>query len=122
SDGSEERETGQVAEITDMVDLSAWPESTRMLVRREEPHPGAQFTFTDVDGYRYQVFITDMEESDLAFIEALYRGRGRVECAIRDAKDTGLSNLPSQRFAINAAWLVVVMLAVDLLTSARVNP
>jgi hypothetical protein len=39
SDGSDEREVGQVAEITDLVDLSSWPEGTRMLVRREEPHP-----------------------------------------------------------------------------------
>jgi hypothetical protein len=36
ADGTEEREVGEVAEITDLVDLSAWPERTRMLVRREE--------------------------------------------------------------------------------------
>jgi hypothetical protein len=52
ADGTEEREVGQVAEITDLVDLSAWPVGTRMLVRREEPHPGSQLTFTDVDGHR----------------------------------------------------------------------
>lgn len=52
ADGTDEREVGQVAEITDLVDLSSWPEGTRMLVRREEPHPGAQLTFTDVDGHR----------------------------------------------------------------------
>ena len=43
------------------------------------------------------------------------RRRGRVECAIRDAKDTGLANLPSHSFAINAAWLAVVLIASDLL-------
>ena len=35
--------------------------------------------------------------------------------AIKDAKDTGLSNFPSQSFAINQAWLIVVLLAGDLL-------
>jgi Transposase DDE domain group 1 len=115
ADGTEEREVGQVAEITDLVDLSSWPVGTRMLVRREEPHPGAQLTFTDIDGHRFQVFITDHPSKDICFLEALYRGRGRCECAIRDAKDTGLSHFPSQRFAINQAWLAVVLVAGDLL-------
>lgn len=42
ADGTEERETGQVTELTGLVDLSGWPEGTRMIARREEPHPGAQ--------------------------------------------------------------------------------
>ncbi len=115
SDGTEELETGQVAEVTDLVDLSAWPEGTRMIARRELPHPGAQLHFTDVDGYRYQVFVTDLADADICYLEALFRGRGRVECAIRDAKDTGLANMPSHSFAINAAWLAVVLIASDLL-------
>jgi hypothetical protein len=32
-----------------------------------------------------------------------------------DAKDTGLNHFPSRSFAINSAWLTVVMLAVDLI-------
>ena len=78
SDGTDELETGQVAEVTDLVDLSAWPEGTRLLARREQPHPGAQLNFTDVDGYRYQVFVTDLFDADISYLEALYRGRGRV--------------------------------------------
>jgi hypothetical protein len=35
-----ERENGQVAEITDSVDLSSWPQGSRLIVRRERPHPG----------------------------------------------------------------------------------
>ncbi|MDA3641891.1 transposase [Mycobacterium xenopi] len=49
------------------------------------------------------------------YLEALYRGRGRMECAIRDLKDTGLANLPSHDFAINNAWLMLVLIAADLL-------
>ena len=66
ADGAEERESAEVAEITDLVDLSRWGEGTRMIARRELPHPGAQLTFSDVEGYRYQVFITDHQEDDTA--------------------------------------------------------
>ena len=116
ADGAQPRETGEVAEITDLVGLSEWPAGTRMLVRREQPHPGAQLRFTDLDGYRYQVFVTDLPEADLAYLEALYRGRGRMECVIRDLKDTGLANLPSHDFAINTAWLTLVLTAAQMAT------
>ena len=115
ADGMDEREGAEVAEVTDLVDLAGWPEGTRMIARREEPHPGAQLTFTDVDGRRYQVFLTDHPQRDVSFLEALYRGRGRCECAIRDSKDTGLANLPSAEFKINQAWLALVLVAGDLL-------
>ena len=59
ADGRDDREGADVAEITDLIDLTRWPTGTRAIVRREEPHPGAQLTFTDVDGHRFQVFITD---------------------------------------------------------------
>jgi Transposase DDE domain group 1 len=119
ADGSDERDTGEVTEITGLVDLSGWPEGTRMIARREDPHPGAQLTFTDVDGHRFQVFITDIDNPDIAYLEALYRGRGRAERHICDAKDTGMTNLPSASFAINQAWLTIVGIAQDLLAWAR---
>ena len=86
-------------------------------MRREQPHPGAQLRFTDLDGYRYQVFVTDLPDADLAYLEALYRGR--MECRIRDMKDTGLANLPSHDFAINSVWLTLVLIAADLLAWAK---
>ena len=52
-------------------------------------------------------------------MDALYRGRGRAEKRICDAKDHGLSNLPSHRFAINAARLALVCIASDLLAWTR---
>src|SRR5680860_721632 len=51
TEGSE-REGAWVAELTEAVDLSAWPEGTRLIVRRERPHPGAQFQVFDAEGYR----------------------------------------------------------------------
>jgi hypothetical protein len=115
ADGTDEREDAEVAEITALVDLSRWPDGTRAIARREDPHPGAQLTFTDIDGRRYQVFITDLDDPDIAYLEALHRGRGRAEKRICDAKDTGLANLPSANFAINAAWVALVLVAQDLL-------
>jgi hypothetical protein len=120
ADGSDEREHAEVAEVTALVDVSGWPPGTRMIARREEPHPGAQLTFTDIDGHRYQVFVTDLADRDIAYLEALYRGRGRAERRICDAKDTGLANLPSWSFAINHAWLHVALTACDLLAWSRV--
>ena len=34
------RDNGEVAEITDRVELSSWPAGSRLIVRRERPHPG----------------------------------------------------------------------------------
>jgi hypothetical protein len=118
-DGSDERDGAEVAELTDRVDLSGWPAGLRLLVRREDPHPGAQLTFTDVDGHRFQAFVTDLADTDVAYLEALYRGRGRAERRICDAKDTGLAHFPSHSFAINQAWLTLVMIAQDLLAWAQ---
>jgi hypothetical protein len=49
-----------------MVDLSAWPEGSRLIVRRERPHPGAQLSFTDHDGYRFQAILTDQPDEHIA--------------------------------------------------------
>lgn len=119
ADGADERDHAEVTEITALVDLSGWPEGIRMIARREDPHPGAQLTFTDVDGHRFQVCVTDLTDPDIAYLEALYRGRGRAERRICDAKDTGLANLPSWSFAINQAWVEVSLIAQDLFAWSR---
>jgi hypothetical protein len=99
-DGSE-RENGQVVEITDRLDLSTWPEGSRVIVRRERPHPGAQLSFTDHDGFRFQAILTDQPDPEIAIIERRHRQRARVEDRIRDDKDTGLQKLPFKAFALN---------------------
>ena len=109
------REGAQVAELTDLLDLSSWPAGTRAICRREEPNPGASFTLFDPEGWRYQVFLTDSPDHDLAYLEARHRGHARVEDRIRAGKDTGLRNLPFFEFANNAVWLEEVLMAQDLL-------
>jgi hypothetical protein len=113
-DGSE-RANGEVTEITDRVELSTWPEDSRLIVRRERPHPGAQLSFTDHDGYRFQAILTDQPDSDIAVIERRHRQRAHVEDRIRDDKDTGLAKLPFREFALNEVWTEIVMLAHDLI-------
>jgi hypothetical protein len=109
------RKNGEVCEITDMVDLSSWPEGTRLIIRRERPHPGAQLSFTDHDGYRFQAILTDQPDADVAVLECRHRQHAHVEDRIRDDKDTGLSKFPFKAFALNEVWLEIVMLAHDLI-------
>ena len=115
-DGAD-REGAWVAELTDL-DLTGWPAGSRAICRRERPHPGAQLSFTDADGHRFQVLLTN-QEGDPVALEARHRARARVEDAIRAAKDTGLSNLPFRDFAANAAWMELVLIAQDLLSWAQ---
>ena len=109
------RDNGQVAEISGLLDLAGWPEGSRVIVRRERPHPGAQLSFSDHDGHRFQAILTDQTDPDIAALERRHRARARVEDPIRAAKDTGLENLPFRDFEANAVWLELVLLAQDLL-------
>lgn len=110
-----EREGAQVAELSDRVDLSTWPESTRLICRRERPHPGAQFEVFDAQGYRHTAFITDQADADIAALELRHRRHARVEDSIRIAKETGMRNMPFAAFEHNQAWLEVSLLAQAIL-------
>lgn len=117
SDGSL-REGAAVAELTGLLPhltAAGWPAGMRVIVRRERPHPGAQLTFTDHDGWRFQTFVTDTPVGQLAHLEARHRAHARVEDRIRCAKQTGLNHPPSREFAINQAWLELTLIACDLL-------
>jgi Transposase DDE domain group 1 len=109
------RDGAWVADITGMLDLSSWPEGMRVIVRKERPHPGAQLRFTDVDGNRVTAFATSAKRGQLAALELRHRRRARCEDRIRNAKDTGLRNLPLKGFAQNQLWCEVVSLACELL-------
>jgi Transposase DDE domain group 1 len=108
------RDGAEVCELTGWIDLGNWPAGTRAICRREDAHPGAQLRFTDVDGHRFQVFLTDQPDPDLAGLELRHRQRARIEDRIRAAKATGLRNLPFDLFRRNAVWLELVLTAQDL--------
>jgi hypothetical protein len=109
------RPGAEVCELTGWLDLGNWPPATRAICRREDAHPGAQLRFTDHDGHRFQVFLTDQPDPDLAALELRHRQRARVEDRIRAAKTTGLRNLPFDLFRRNAVWLELVLAAQDLI-------
>ena len=113
------RDGAWITEVTTNIDLTAWPAGSRLILRKERPHPGAQLTFTDSDGMRITAFLTDTPPrviaGNIAGLELRHRQHARVEDRIRQAKATGLRNLPSRSFSENAAWLQVVLMATDLI-------
>ena len=84
----------------------------RLIVRRVKPTPGTQLALFAT--YSYHGCITDRDGETLA-LEADHRRHAEIEHAIRDLKyDVGLNHLPSGRFAANAAWLAVQVMAHNL--------
>ena len=118
--GGAPREGAWVAELTGLLGLDKWPAGSRVIVRRERPHPGAQLRFTDTDGHRFTAFITDTAPGgphrQHADLEVRHRSHARVEDRIRCAKATGLRNLPCRGYEQNKVWLELALTAADLLT------
>ena len=113
-DGSR-RPGAWVIELTALVDLGTWPPGTRLICRRERPHPGAQLSLFDIGtGFRHTCFITDSPGAPPS-LELRQRRHARVEDRIRGAKACGLRNFPFEDFVRNEAWLALVMVAQDLL-------
>ncbi len=116
------RESAEVAELTGMTDLAGYPAGTRIIVRRERPHPGAQLSLFDRDeGMRHQVFLTDTPSASgpAQFLEVRHRGHACVEDHIRCGKATGFGRFPSRHFGVNVAWLELNLAAIDLLAWTR---
>ena len=119
SDDGEAREGAWVAELTGLVDLAAWPEHSRLIVRAERAHPGAQLSVFDIEaGLRHTAFITDAPigavGGQVAGLELRHRRHARIEDRIRQAKAAGLPNLSCKDSPENHAWLECVLAAADL--------
>ena len=102
-----------VAETT-YTPFQAEPDAApvRLIVRRAKPTPGSQLAL--FSAYSYHGFITD-RDGDTRELEADHRRHAEIENAIRDLKyGVGLNHLPSGRFAANAAWLAVQVMAHNL--------
>lgn len=109
-----------VTELTGLLDLSSWGEGTRLLCRRERPHPGAQLSLFDVgEGFRHTCVLTNTEGSDIASLELRHRGHARVEDRVRNWKACGLGNLPFEDVVRNMAWVQVTLVAGALLAWAQ---
>ena len=116
------RDGAQVAELTDLMDLSAWGEDARLICRREHPHPGAQLSLFDTsEGFRHTCFITNASalNFDAAVLELRQRGHARVEDRVRCWKDCGLQNLPFASFTQNLTWVATSLVAGALIAWAQ---
>jgi hypothetical protein len=115
------RDGAELVELTDYLDpgvLASFPAGTRLICRRERPHPGAQLTLFDtINGMRHQVFATDTPRGggSIQFLEVRHRCHARVEDRIRTGKTTGFGRFPSRSFTINTAWLELALTGIDLL-------
>ena len=114
--GGQVRDGAWVAELTGLLDLSGWPKGMRVIARKERPHPGAQLRITDIDGLRVTALATNSRRGQLADLELRHRHRRRARCEdrIRNAKDTGLRNLPLHDMDQNRIWCALVALACEL--------
>ena len=87
------RDGATLAEITRILPdraLVGYPAGTRVIVRRERPHPGAQLdAFEEADGWRYTAFATDTTFGQLVHLDARHRAHARVEDRIRTRRTSG---------------------------------
>lgn len=109
----DERAGAAVCEVTDLVDLSAWPQGTRLIVRREPLHPGAQQTLFPSLEFRYWAHYTD-QHGEPVTLDAHMRAHAHVEDHIRRLKSSGLDRFPFVDLEANRARLAVVAFAADL--------
>jgi len=107
------RRGAAVIELTDRVDLAGWPAGTRLIVRREPLHPGAQRSLLESETYRYWGHYTDQAGTPVA-LDTTMRAHARVEDHIRRLKASGLERFPFTDLAANQAWLQTVAHAADL--------
>ena len=99
---------------TTCIPFQSEPDATpvRLIVRRVKPAPGSQLALFAT--HSYHGFITG-RDGEMLELEAGHRRHAEVENAIRDLKyGAGLNHLPSGRFAANAAWLAVQVMAHNL--------
>jgi len=111
--GGELREGAAVCELSDYVNLSSMPEGTRLIIRREPLHPGAQRSLFPSHEFRYWGFYTD-QEGDPVDLDVTMRAHAHVESHIQRLKDSGLNRFPFTNFEANCNWLMSVALAGDL--------
>jgi hypothetical protein len=109
----EQRDGSSVCELTSLVCLSSFPSGTKLIVRREPLHPGAQRSLFPSLEYRYWGFYTDFE-AEPAELDLTMRAHAHVENHIARLKDSGLCRFPFSSFAANANWMAIVMLGADL--------
>ncbi|MHB8671211.1 MAG: IS1380 family transposase [Acidimicrobiales bacterium] len=108
-----ERDGAAVAELSDLLDLSGWPPGTRLIVRREPRHPGAQTSLFPSLEFRFWGHYTDRTGTAVE-ADVHMRAHAHVEDNIRRLKASGLERFPFTDLEANKAWMALVCFAADL--------
>jgi hypothetical protein len=91
----------------------------RLVVRRipdlDQSSDHGQATLFDT--WRFHAFFTT-SDLDTVTADKIHRGHAIIEQVHADLKDSALAHLPSGRFAANAAWLVLAVMAFNLTRAA----
>ena len=94
----------------------------RLVVRRiPDLNPaGKQDQGTLFDTWRFHAFFTTTERdvADTVAADKTHRGHAIIEQVHADLKHAALAHLPSGKFAANAAWLVLAVIAFNLTRAA----
>jgi len=91
----------------------------RLVVRRiPDLNPGRQATLFDT--WRFHAFFTTTDHAlaDTVAADKTHRGHAIIEQVHADLKHAALAHLPSGKFAANAAWLVLAVMAFNLTRAA----
>ena len=107
------RRGAKVADLTGLVDLSGWPEGTRLVARREPLHPGAQRSLFASENHRYQGFYTD-QKGAAAQLDELMRSHADIEDAVCRLKHSGLSRMPFTDWHANSTWAALAIVGLAL--------
>ncbi|MHA7242387.1 IS1380 family transposase [Paeniglutamicibacter antarcticus] len=109
-----QRHDAWVIDATQVIKLKDYPDGTRLYLRAEPLHPGANATLFDVDGHRVTAFLTNAPRYNVAFLDARHRARARCENRIKTLKNSGMGKLPFHAIAANQLWTDLAMLAMNL--------
>jgi hypothetical protein len=119
--GGDLRDGVQVAEATALVTLSNWPAGTRLILRKEGPHPGGRNcgspTPTGCGSPRSSP--TPRPGQCPGNWPVWNCVTASTPASRTAAKAAGLVNLPCHDFDSNAAWLEIVLTATDLVAWAK---
>jgi hypothetical protein len=94
---------------------TTWPLERRFVVRRDPVEQGEQLSLEDRE-WHYWALVTNDEERSADELECWHREKANVENRIKEVKlGLGLDNLPCRGFHANWAYLLITLIAHNLL-------
>jgi hypothetical protein len=114
------RKGAWVVELTGLQDLDKknWLARIRVIIRKEQPHPGVQLRIRHRRAPDHRVPPTNTHTGGPGTqppdLEVRHRRRARCEDRIRCAKDAGLTNLPPYDLDQNRIWCAIITLSCEI--------